>query len=265
MLLPILARAREEARRGACANQIGQIGKGQIAYSNTGGDYWAFQHVSGYNNMWGGGNGGYNPNNMGTRGRRYENNFRQGSISLAILYPRWIDDIDVFGCPSTWDTPMIYEEPNNQGVVWKAFYSFGVYLDEYRSTGKFDRRPAGADHYQKLQTSYGYDDMADPQMMQPGSARMCDMRWRDKGNLTRSNHGDDGQNVLYWDGHVTFSDSNYASTDPEDNIFIEDIGVTAIGDNYTSFDMDSDAAIGRTHYDSALADYVESGTDPARP
>ena len=48
MLLPILARAREEARRGACANQMGQIGKGMAAYSNTNGDYWAFQQDERY-------------------------------------------------------------------------------------------------------------------------------------------------------------------------------------------------------------------------
>jgi len=256
MLLPILARAREEARRGTCANHLAQLGKAQQAYSNTNGDYWSFQHLIGTRGLFGIGNW-YAVNDMGSRSRRYENNYRMACVSLSLLYPRWIDDINVFGCPSTDDLPMIIEQPNNAGAVWKSFYTFGVNLVDFRTDGKLRIDPPGTDDYHRTNTSYGYDDMADPQHMQPGSARMADMRWLDQNNDTLSNHGEDGHNVLYWDGHVTFADTNYASTNPEDNIYKEDIGVTPLGDRYTSFDMDNDATISRTHRDMAPLDYPE--------
>ena len=99
-------------------------------------------------------------------------------------------------------------------------------------------------------TSYGYDDCARYREMKPGSARLADMRWlydSSSGSgydptqtVELANHGEDGQNVLYWDGHVSFADTVYASENPEDNIYKID------GDNAG---RDADAIIVRTHYD----------------
>jgi len=86
--------------------------------------------------------------------------------------------------------------------------------------------------------------------MKPGSARAADMRFEGAAGTTDSwvemaNHGQDGQNVLYWDGHVAFVDTVYASDNPEDNIFVYDNQV------FTGKEIggDLDAVIIRTHCD----------------
>ena len=67
-------------------------------------------------------------------------------------------------------------------------------------------------------TSYGYDQHASYRLMTPGDARAADMVTRGPDGYL-SNHGEDGHNVLHWDGHVSFADTVYASSDPTDNIF----------------------------------------------
>jgi prepilin-type processing-associated H-X9-DG protein len=109
----------------------------------------------------------------------------------------------------------------------------------------------------RANTSYGYDDMAHYRDMLPGSARMADMRYMEsKGSLNScteaSSHGTDGQNVLYWDGHVTFKDTVFASADPQDNIYKCDLGGGG-----------KDATICRTHMDmlKPRADLGHTGTE----
>jgi prepilin-type processing-associated H-X9-DG protein len=41
-----------------------------------------------------------------------------------------------------------------------------------------------------------------------------------------------GQNVMYFDGHVKWSDTAYASRDPNDNIFNPQVGWGADTDSY---------------------------------
>ena len=105
--------------------------------------------------------------------------------------------------------------------------------------------------------------------MKPGDARVADMVWAGLGRVKLSNHGDDGHNVLYWDGHVAFSDTVYASSDPTDNIFQypdelasgHTLNYSGNGsvwawdgsstDNYRENikQVEEDAAIFRTHFD----------------
>ena len=109
MLLPILARAREEARRSACANRLGQIGKAQAAYSNTNGSFWSF-HEDARENRAGSIPGRYTVNNMFgliPAARVQWPVYFNPQVSLSILVPRWVDDVAVFGCPSAPDQPMI--------------------------------------------------------------------------------------------------------------------------------------------------------------
>ena len=284
MLLPILARAREEARRGACANQMGQIGKGQTAYQNTNASFWSFQEDMRIT---------YYADRTGDSGlRTYMNEVREKTISntpddcpvsgsanpcvsLSILYPRWIDDIMVFKCPSSDDKPVILKE-TLQGHAFSWFGPMddirivtsdtsaknnslqGIYprLDAYAGgsyAGQVFTEDNGANassydpglvglikHYAQRQpsfvvgranTSYGYDDRAFYGDQKPGTAMAADMRFEGSGGASEaqikagagfaelSNHGDDGQNVLYWDGHVSFQDTNYASDDPQDNLY----------------------------------------------
>ena len=287
MLLPILARAREEARRGACANQMGQIGKGQAAYTNTNGNFWSFQH---------------DMRNSGAMNPKYDymvpgsneiGLYANPQMSLSILVPRWIDDVAVFGCPSSADQPIIkqfwyytnssgagvgytedgtgtghlssffgrlgFDVDGNSGNTFPSHYAYpgdkitwalgtnyggsddppgdiykpDHYWYSYTESG-VGKNPGNVSHT----TSYGYDQYGTYRSMKPGDARAADMRWMAPpstdaktsadagynysvtfGTKELSNHGEDGHNVLYWDGHVTFADSNYASSDPTDNIY----------------------------------------------
>jgi len=267
MLLPILARAREEARRTTCANRLGQIGKAQSAYQNTNDNFWSFQEdLRRYNASSTGRpiNSRKEINSPTTQGHN-------ACVSLSILYPGWIDEVDIFRCPSTDDTPRIVTEK----VLGCNFSWFGK-MDSLKystsaGTGtlngpypRIDRNywlgqganmlfhwqnndviadpylnPSGAakysdyanysvnEHIGLANTSYGYDDLAHYRKMKPGSARAADMRCEVTAGSTDSwvefaNHGEDGQNVLYWDGHVSFVDTVYASDDPQDNIYFLD-------------------------------------------
>ena len=77
MLLPALARAREEGRRSVCKSNLGQIGKALANYESA---YKMFPYAS-----W----DAVNP-----------------SASLSLLYPEYVQsNVKVFKCPSTEDTP----------------------------------------------------------------------------------------------------------------------------------------------------------------
>lgn len=295
MLLPILARAREEARRSVCSNQMGQLGKAQQAYMNTNDDFWAFMHFDLLHD--GGDNQGiyrhpqgdipaprFGGNRKVPHDRRlgweynqdrnpYDvnahfpdsrgNRNRNPNVSLSILYPRWIDDINVFACPSTADQPIIGKwQPHEQGPEYSWFFSSpafdcwatgGQYQfyapnpdDDLTGGGnvpavKVTRFAGGAPRHMP---SYGYDDRKHPRRQNPGSARMADMPWYGgrvwpgEGGAEHFNHAQDGHNVLYWDGSVQFRDTNYASVNPQDNIFADDSGIP----------LDEDAQLRRTHH-----------------
>jgi len=75
MLMPALSRAREMARRTSCLNNVRQIGLGLILYAE---DYRGFYPLS---NDW----------------------MRTGDepgIQTALVYPRYITQLEVFLCPS---------------------------------------------------------------------------------------------------------------------------------------------------------------------
>jgi prepilin-type processing-associated H-X9-DG protein len=225
-------------------------------------------------------------------------------ISLSILVRRWVDDVNVFRCPSTDDLPIIkkwkYGATTSTVVEYSWFGQGGQpwypvgFLDKNTGIGYYPTienlqakiywtspttLPAGVvsdeniPNYPKdmvsnpdtfwdtsiigthpcLWSSYGYDDRAHFSEMKPGSARAADMRFKDSLKKTQSNHGVDGQNVLYWDGHVSFRDTGYASMNPVDNIYRCEFstGQWNMAD-YTGsvlWGADTDAVILRTHVD----------------
>jgi len=275
MLLPILARAREEARRSACANQLTQIGKAQSAYMNTNGDFWSFQEDKRYQSR---------PNlqvNAMAGGNWKCMCANTPHVSLSVLYPRWVDDIMVFKCPSTDDTPRIGkvwggDDPKyttDGGCLYTGFGNLGKDFVGVDSWGNILRGPAPMhNHYAywdgmfgipnppdngSYATSYGYDDKGGYLNMKPGSARAADMRWvmaKEDGSFDRelANHTGDGQNVLYWDGHVAFRDTVYASDNPTDNIYEQnglvnpDDAPTWMPDAWDDWSRETDAIIMRT-------------------
>ena len=86
MLLPALARAREEGRRAACKNNEKQIGSALAIYSSDA-EFNPWYRIEG------------DPSKVDDKDRT--------TTSLALLYPTFIPTTEIFKCASTEDTPII--------------------------------------------------------------------------------------------------------------------------------------------------------------
>jgi len=277
LLLPALARAREEARRKSCNSNMGQIAKACVNYQEPNGDFFPafeqqtfsdppwnaapfFGHQYAYPNAlpqapWG-------PSSV----QGADGNF-QPMPSLAVLYPGYIDNVKVFGCPSTPDKPQIAvryyngarhtcfgfsPDPGETGTISTVTLIPGQI---YGTSYTYCVDPAvyeGNEIQGPVKCSYFYDELSNFRDIGPGQAMACDAdgySWVGVngkhppyfypgatainnnygvpvGNLgpsgwarpTISNH-DNGQNVMYFDGHVKWASTNYASREPTDNIY----------------------------------------------
>ena len=140
MLLPALARAREEARKAVCKSNLKQIGLSCHMYAN---DYGENHPCA-------------NPGNTVAN--------MDGSEALALLYDNYLSSINVFRCPSTDDTAGATGSPATD-----------------------------------ITTSYMWDEYTNPRG-DPMKAMAADV-WG-----TAPNH-DNGCNVLFYDGHVEWQNS----------------------------------------------------------
>jgi prepilin-type N-terminal cleavage/methylation domain-containing protein/prepilin-type processing-associated H-X9-DG protein len=239
LLLPALARAREESRRKACDSQMGQIVKACTTYQEPNGDFFpAFMQTCGN------GTAGDNTNAnipvfactaTSTAGSSLCNGADgtfQPMASLAVLYPAYVDNVKIFGCPSTPDRPVIalryyngarhtcfgfQPDPGEVGTVTNT-------IDPAFVTGA---EVAGA-----IKCSYFYDELTNFRAMGPSQAIACDadgQTWLTQIGKTppyasgwvrpRTANHTNGQNVMYFDGHVKWVDTVYSSSDGNDNIF----------------------------------------------
>ncbi len=113
--------------------------------------------------------------------------------SLGTLYRKYLTTAHPFRCPATEDRP--------------GFASYGE--GAYRT-------------WALLGSSYGYDPRISQQARR-NVVTMADMdgTYRFGGDTATYNHAG-GQNVLYADGHVQWVEDNFASENPNDNIFAQD-------------------------------------------
>jgi prepilin-type N-terminal cleavage/methylation domain-containing protein/prepilin-type processing-associated H-X9-DG protein len=241
LLLPALARAREESRRKACNSNLGQIVKACTTYQEPNGDFFPCHDQIGFD-----------------FDTSVEDTNYKPMPSLAILYPAYIDNVRVFRCPSTSDDPVI--------TTW-YFYgarhtAFGDFNPDPYAGGLLpaDYSDSGIVASTNRKCSYYYDELSHFRDVGPSQAMAADAdgftwmmgdgthppypsqdHWQGQWIRTprKPNHGN-GQNVMYFDGHVKFDESVYASDDPADNIFCIQ-GNTTWGD--TSWGADTDAVI----------------------
>ncbi len=75
LILPVLARARESARRSSCASNLNQIGKACFMYADV-------------------------PSNAGLYPSKGTHNAANNMLALNLLYKGYIADARVFSCPS---------------------------------------------------------------------------------------------------------------------------------------------------------------------
>jgi prepilin-type N-terminal cleavage/methylation domain-containing protein/prepilin-type processing-associated H-X9-DG protein len=273
LLLPALSRAREESRRKACNSNMGQIVKACTTYQEPNGDFFpAFLQGWYTDGNWANINTDYGAPNaipmqdfQASVNQGNNNNF-QPMPSLAVLYPAYVDNVKVFGCPSTSDKPQIAfryynghrhtcfgftPDPGETGTISGTMIIPGASFNGTPVATWID--PAvftGNEVSGNAKCSYFYDECTNFRDIGPGQAIAADAdgyTWlgingkhpayyspglqaqEDQNGLmttvtigwarpTIPNH-DTGQNVMYFDGHVKWSDSVYASRDPNDNIY----------------------------------------------
>jgi prepilin-type N-terminal cleavage/methylation domain-containing protein/prepilin-type processing-associated H-X9-DG protein len=247
LLLPALARAREESRRKSCDSNLTQIVKACITYQEPNGDFFpAFEQA-----MITGGSNTALPTNGGGQDATF-----QPMPSLAVLYPAYLDNVKVFGCPSTPDHPSIAFEyylgcrhtcfgwstdPSETGTISHTLYpgSASIYCDDDPAAD------TGKEVGLSTKCSYYYDELQNFRDVGPGQAIACDADGQTWLTATgkhptytstwarskKTNH-DNGQNVMYFDGHVKWMETVYSSRDPNDNIMNPQWGWGADTDAY---------------------------------
>jgi len=259
LLLPALARAREESRRKSCDSNLGQIVKACTTYQEPNGDFFpAFLQGAWIGVPFSSAAptailSGVQATSTTCLYLNGADNTFQPMPSLAVLYPAYVDNVKVFGCPSTPDRPLIafryyngcrhtcfgfMPDPNETGTITNNSDPAGYTGNEVAGTTK---------------CSYFYDELTNFRDIGPGQAIACDadgQTWLTQAGKhppyaaswarpAKSNH-DNGQNIMYFDGHVKWMETVYSSRDPNDNIFNPNLG----------WGMDTDAYL----WDGAVAD-----------
>jgi len=84
ILLPALARAREAARRSACANNLKQFGLVFKMYAGENRGAFPYMNPQGWSGGW---------------------NSQTYSVDPVLLYPEYVSDPDVWMCPSDANAP----------------------------------------------------------------------------------------------------------------------------------------------------------------
>ena len=166
MLMPALARAREEARRAACKNNLLNIGEGIIAYTGIFKDFWPHDSFC------------YDPDGDGTyldTGYLWTALFTAVpyTAQLAMLYPSYVEDPRIFSCPSTEDKAFIHRGWRQGGRrAWfddPGDVTMPLGWFPYNLGPDIDALERGA------QTSYAYDGLSNPRDTQAGHAMMGDV------------------------------------------------------------------------------------------
>jgi len=212
LLLPALARAREEGRKSVCKENCSQVGKATFAYTQNNDERFMFS--------WGPANWvRFDPASVATT-ETYTNS-NDAMTSIGLLYPEYLNTAKAFRCPSTENEPSLPE--NRPMIDGSGSPSIGVGTTYLGTAGSNATGPYWfSNRNQTLSdSSYGYDCRIYPSAVSNHAiyADMDGTYQNDKDTATQNHEG--GQNVLFVDGAVTFKGNNYVSNEPTDNIFVE--------------------------------------------
>jgi len=217
MLLPALARAREEARKANCKENLSQVGKAMVAYTQNNGEFFAFAWSSA-----GGLSGPAGQNSTGFTFTTITATMCDPGTSLGCLYPQYINTPRVFKCPSVEDQPsFIVNTPWGPGTASLVTSISWPYMWSNRNWTLLSNQAVSTVIATIRSSSYGYD----PRIYPTAVSNMVimadwDGSWQNNHDTATQNH-DGGQNVLYVDGSAKWQGVNYCSNDPIDNIFSE--------------------------------------------
>jgi len=218
ILLPSLNRARETANRVKCASNLRQIGQALLIYSNDAkGPYPRTNFVSSttVNPTWGTGATSTDPFSAGTAGtnRPFDNDV---SAALYLLLRTQDITAEVFTCPSSNAEKWDFGGGSNTALNWSNWNgTAGVQRNlSYSYANPYPDQIATSSGY-KLNNSLGAE-FAVASDINPGDpnsgggtndnvlAVTSTSSARDMKQANSNNHDEDGQNVLYGDGHVEF-------------------------------------------------------------
>jgi prepilin-type N-terminal cleavage/methylation domain-containing protein len=213
LLLPALARAREEARKANCKENLSQLGKAIVAYNQNFGEFSPF--------IWGPATSAGSPCVSQTNGQYVAATNPSGTTtvcdaatSIGCLYPQYMLTAKSFKCPSTEDNPSFMAvAPLVNGV---AAQPNNGYIFSQRTWTLLSINPST-----QWGSSYGYDcRLAPSSASNHAIAADMDGSWQVNHDSSTQNH-EGGQNVLYVDGASLWKTANYVSNDPIDNIYME--------------------------------------------
>ena len=207
LLLPALAKAKDKAHKIGCLNNLKQLGLGSMLYADDSnghlsGATWYTAYLSG----------------IGPNSDRHS-----GDDDMNWLYPAYVKSFGSYRCPSTQNyirtnTAPKPNKPTENVIIDLGFFARSKTLNgiSYECFGNFPAR----NHLKKTEktveafTLQNYKGL--PAGTRPGPAKIFLLVDGDDGNSTQpdnpnaqypdrgDNHGIDGYNVTYCDGHSEF-------------------------------------------------------------
>jgi prepilin-type N-terminal cleavage/methylation domain-containing protein/prepilin-type processing-associated H-X9-DG protein len=231
ILLPSLNRARETANRVKCASNLRQIGQAILLYSNDNNGAYPetifvgmpqlIPAISGLTQSTG---AGYtDPFNSGASA----DPGTQNNVPQALFLLLRTEDITsgVFICPSSNATADVYGGGTNTALNQINFTNVQnnlsySYADPYPDTNALG---SGYKMKQGLDPTFAVAADINPGTAgNGGNSNVLAPNTSSSGQQMRqgnsNNHGQDGQNVLFGDGHVEFDNNPFVGTD-RDNIY----------------------------------------------
>jgi prepilin-type N-terminal cleavage/methylation domain-containing protein/prepilin-type processing-associated H-X9-DG protein len=207
MLMPSLCRSRETANRVKCASNLRSVGQAMLLYANDNkGAYPRATFVEGALPTWG--TAAPAPNDV--------------SAALFILLRTQDITPEVFVCPSSNAEKWDFGGGSNTAMNWSNWTDVNRNLSySYHNPYSKYHQPGGPPEPEMLAVEFAVAADINPGVggnYSDVTAVTTTSSARDMKRANSKNHDEDGQNVLYGDGHVSFEQNPFAGVD-RDNIY----------------------------------------------